>query len=89
MHLACDTSWRCLLWSCHGMESLPQHARTRCAHPCCVCVCVMCRWYTNYAGWGAGQLEGECKRGVWFTAAASPALLLKDVSSPESGAQLW
>ena len=29
----------------------------------------------GYAGWGAGQLEGEIARRDWFTAPADPALV--------------
>jgi len=29
----------------------------------------------GYAGWGAGQLEGEIARHDWFTAAADPDLV--------------
>lgn len=29
----------------------------------------------GYAGWGAGQLERECKEGAWYTFDASPALI--------------
>ncbi|GLC38654.1 hypothetical protein PLESTM_000758300 [Pleodorina starrii] len=46
------------------------------------------RWFTAYAGWGPGQLAMECKRGVWFTAAASPGLLLQEVL-PGEGPQYW
>ncbi|KXZ56964.1 hypothetical protein GPECTOR_1g870 [Gonium pectorale] len=37
------------------------------------------RWFSAYAGWAPGQLLMECKRGVWFTAAASPRVLLQEV----------
>ena len=30
----------------------------------------------GYAGWGAGQLEGELGRRIWFTAPADPKLIL-------------
>lgn len=40
----------------------------------------------RYAGWGAGQLANEVKRGVWFVAAASPSLVL---SKAHTGADLW
>lgn len=38
----------------------------------------------GYAGWGAGQLEGELERGDWYVLAADPAL----VFSPDP-AQIW
>ncbi|GAB4822247.1 hypothetical protein N2152v2_009293 [Parachlorella kessleri] len=37
---------------------------------------------TRYAGWGRGQLEEECRRGVWFPAAASSAFVLQHLSMP-------
>ncbi|KAJ9510191.1 hypothetical protein QJQ45_015666 [Haematococcus lacustris] len=36
------------------------------------------RFYAKYSGWGAGQLARECRAGVWFTAAASPAVILSE-----------
>ena len=32
----------------------------------------------GYAGWGAGQLEGELVRNAWFTAPADPRLLFDE-----------
>jgi putative transcriptional regulator len=32
----------------------------------------------GYAGWGAGQLEGELARNAWFTAPADPRLLFDE-----------
>ena len=32
----------------------------------------------GYAGWAAGQLEGELARNVWYTAPADPALVFDD-----------
>jgi putative transcriptional regulator len=32
----------------------------------------------GYAGWGAGQLEGEIARNAWFTAPADPRLLFDE-----------
>ncbi|GFR40718.1 hypothetical protein Agub_g1325 [Astrephomene gubernaculifera] len=46
------------------------------------------RWFNAYAGWAPGQLEAECRRGVWFPAAASPRLLLEPVA-PGQGAAYW
>ena len=56
--------------------------------------------FAGYAGWGAGQLQAECQRGVWFTAAASPELLILPTSGspegdsegerdPSSGKEYW
>ncbi|GAX79744.1 hypothetical protein CEUSTIGMA_g7185.t1 [Chlamydomonas eustigma] len=51
------------------------------------------RWYAGYAGWGPGQLQSECKRGVWFTAAGSPDLILQrpdgSKRDPSSGKDYW
>jgi len=33
----------------------------------------------GYAGWGAGQLEGEIARRDWFTAPADPALVFDEI----------
>ncbi|GLI69796.1 hypothetical protein VaNZ11_014496 [Volvox africanus] len=46
------------------------------------------RWFSAYAGWGPGQVQMECKRGVWFTAAASPKVLLQEVE-PGEGPKYW
>eukprot|EP00879_Flechtneria_rotunda_P016517 GHRR01017286.1.p1 GENE.GHRR01017286.1~~GHRR01017286.1.p1 ORF type:complete len:227 (+),score=60.77 GHRR01017286.1:378-1058(+) len=45
------------------------------------------RFFAQYAGWAPGQLEEECKAGVWFCTAASPSLTL----NPEltSGRAMW
>jgi putative transcriptional regulator len=32
----------------------------------------------GYAGWGAGQLEGEIKRGDWFSAPADEKLIFDE-----------
>jgi putative transcriptional regulator len=32
----------------------------------------------GYAGWGAGQLESEMRRGDWYTAPADPDILFDD-----------
>ena len=39
------------------------------------------RVFMRHAGWGPGQLEAECERGVWFPAAASPAAVLAGPAS--------
>lgn len=46
------------------------------------------RWFAKYAGWGPGQLARECQMGVWFAAAASPSVILREPSSAD-GADLW
>ncbi|KAG2482630.1 hypothetical protein HYH03_018438 [Edaphochlamys debaryana] len=46
------------------------------------------KWFSAYAGWAPGQLDMECKRGVWFTAAGSPKLLLQDVEVGQ-GPKYW
>ena len=43
------------------------------------------RIFTRVAGWGPGQLEGECAAGVWYTAAASAGLAL----DAGAGADAW
>lgn len=45
------------------------------------------RFYAQYAGWAPGQLEMECKSGVWFCTAASPALTLSTELS--NGRAMW
>ncbi|EIE23156.1 DUF179-domain-containing protein [Coccomyxa subellipsoidea C-169] len=49
------------------------------------------KWFTRYSGWGAGQLQRECASGVWFTAAASSALVLQQgcADSADSGREMW
>ena len=42
------------------------------------------RVYAGYAGWGAGQLEGEISRGDWFVVPSRPT----DVTRPDV-ADLW
>jgi putative transcriptional regulator len=32
----------------------------------------------GYAGWAAGQLEGELAHGAWFTAPADPGIVFDD-----------
>lgn len=49
---------------------------------------VLCRWFCRYAGWAPGQLESECERGVWFTAAASKDMILHP-SCLENGQRHW
>lgn len=45
------------------------------------------RFFAQYAGWAPGQLEEECKSGVWFCTAASPALTLNAELS--NGRAMW
>ena len=33
----------------------------------------------RYCGWGPGQLESECERGVWYPVSAAKELSLKQV----------
>lgn len=47
-----------------------------------------CRWFARYAGWGPGQLQRECRAGVWFTAAASPDLILQ-LPKESNGRDYW
>jgi len=46
------------------------------------------RWFTRYSGWGPGQLERECDRGVWFTVAASRDVCFSP-QDMESGTAMW
>jgi putative transcriptional regulator len=45
------------------------------------------RFFAQYAGWAPGQLEEECKSGVWFCTAASPSLTLDQELS--NGGAMW
>lgn len=45
------------------------------------------RFFAQYAGWAPGQLEEECRSGVWFCTAASPALTLNTELS--AGRAMW
>jgi putative transcriptional regulator len=45
------------------------------------------RFFAQYAGWAPGQLEEECKSGVWFCTAASPSLTLNQELS--TGGAMW
>lgn len=45
------------------------------------------RFFAQYAGWAPGQLEEECKSGVWFCTAASPSLTLNQELS--NGGSMW
>lgn len=47
------------------------------------------KFYARYCGWKAGQLEEECKSGVWFPAACSSNLIVKDHSVAHGPADLW
>ncbi|BDA50133.1 probable UPF0301 protein BDI_1431 [Coccomyxa sp. Obi] len=49
------------------------------------------KWFTRYSGWGPGQLQRECASGVWFTAAASSALVLQQgcADKADSGREMW
>ena len=42
------------------------------------------RFLMGYAGWGAGQLEGEMAQGAWLTATISPELVFHTPAD-----QLW
>ena len=35
------------------------------------------KFFARYCGWGPGQLESECARGVWYPVACSKQLALK------------
>ena len=41
------------------------------------------KFFARYCGWGPGQLERECARGVWYPVACSKQLALKQVN-PET-----
>jgi putative transcriptional regulator len=43
------------------------------------------RFFCKYAGWGPGQLESECRRGVWFTVAAAPSVIVSPPSDSDGG----
>ena len=38
-----------------------------------------CKFFARYCGWGAGQLQGECERNVWYPVAAAKSVVLKQV----------
>ena len=38
---------------------------------------------TRYAGWGPGQLEDECRRGVWLPVAACAGAVLQQLELPQ------
>ncbi len=37
------------------------------------------KFFARYCGWGPGQLESECERGVWYPVSAAKELSLKQV----------
>ena len=47
------------------------------------------RVFVRHAGWGPGQLEAECERGVWYPAAASPATILAGPTAHSDREQKW
>lgn len=47
------------------------------------------KWLAKYCGWRPGQLEEECKSGVWFPAACSSSLIVKEQSLMDQPADLW
>ena len=38
-----------------------------------------CKFFARYCGWGPGQLQSECERGVWYPVACSKQIALKQV----------
>ncbi|KAL4855729.1 hypothetical protein ACK3TF_003809 [Chlorella vulgaris] len=44
---------------------------------------------TRYAGWGPGQLEAECARGVWLPVSASNHAVLQSAKKSASVADMW
>eukprot|EP00210_Caulerpa_lentillifera_P004242 g4046.t1 len=46
-------------------------------------------WYTQFCGWHPGQLEEECKNGVWFPATCSKNLILKERCLMNSPIEDW
>lgn len=47
------------------------------------------KWFGRYCGWAPGQLEKEVDAGVWFTAAASPKVILSRRSNNEKSCDMW
>ncbi|GMH39461.1 hypothetical protein BSKO_07359 [Bryopsis sp. KO-2023] len=47
------------------------------------------KWFGRYCGWAPGQLEEEMRSGVWFTAAASPKVILKSRAADNEAAVMW
>ena len=92
----------CVLYCCDGVMAgmLRRTGKKTCAQWFFCGYPTQFKWFAGYAGWGPRQLMQECQRGVWFTAAASPQLLIQPTGSgsaaddsgerdPSSGKDYW